>query len=69
MSNGFICAVLTSIFPGELKPISCLVNNRNCIVNVVNISSCPLLVVLDELIMEVAFRKIICAMLVVTYYF
>jgi hypothetical protein len=35
--------------------------------NEVDVSACPLLVVLDELIVEVTLREIICTVLVVAY--
>lgn len=68
MSYGFIRTVLPGVFSREFKAISgCESIDRNGVMAIVDIAGGPLLIVLDELVMEVTLRQVICAFLIVTY--
>ena len=66
VTNCIIRTILARIFTWEAEAVRGSTLNRDGVVDKVDIAARPLLVVLDELVVEVASRKIVCAVLVVT---
>lgn len=67
MSHGIIGAILTSEFTWETEAIRGCSLDGNGIMDEIDIAASPLLVVLDELVMEVTCGEIVCAVLIITY--
>lgn len=67
VSNSLINTVLSDIFSRENEAISCAELQGDCEVNEVEVVEGPLLVVLNEFIVEVSTGKWVCAILIVVY--
>lgn len=66
VTNGIVGAILSSILSRELEAVGGTVDDGNRVVNEIDVFGGPLLVVLDEPVVEVASRKSVSAVLIVT---
>jgi hypothetical protein len=60
-------SILSSIFSGEAESICSTVSDRDCVVHEIDIALCPLLIILDKAIVEVALGEIIGTVLIESY--
>jgi hypothetical protein len=64
MLNGLVDSDLADILSWELEPVTGNSWSRNGVMNVIKVVRGPLLVILDELVVEVSLWEIICSVLV-----
>ena len=67
VTDGIISSVLSSILTWEAEAIRACSLKRESVVNKVDVAGGPLLVVLDEAVVEVTARKVVGRVLVVVY--
>lgn len=65
--HGIICPVLAGILSRELESVSSAAHQWECVMHEIDIAGGPLLVVLDEAVMEVTTREVIGGVLVEAY--
>ena len=67
VADGIISTILSSILAWEAEAISACSLQRESVVNKVDVAGGPLLVVLDEAVVEVAARHVVGRVLIVAY--
>ena len=67
VTDGIISSVLSSILTWEAEAIRACSLQRESVVNKVDVAGGPLLVVLDEAVVEVAARHVVGRVLIVVY--
>jgi hypothetical protein len=64
MINGLITSDLTDILSWELESITRDSGSWNGRMDIIKVVGCPLLIILDELVVEMSLWQIICSVLV-----
>jgi hypothetical protein len=64
MLGGLVDSNLANILSWELESIAGDTWSRNGVMHIIKVVSCPLLVILDELVVEMSLWQIICSVLV-----